>query len=63
MRIITIHNQEVEIKEFPEDEHKIKEGDLILYKDIVYRFDGYEYGTYVIATNLSTEEQVYLPHY
>ena len=40
----------------------LKEGDYIDYDGVIYRFDGYEYGTYPIATNIKTGEQEQLPH-
>ena len=42
---------------------KVKRGDYLIYKDELYRFDGYEYGTYPIATNVETDEQIELPYY
>lgn len=52
---------EVEVKDFGYEDVEV--GDFIEYDDEVYIFEGYEYGTYPIARNLKTNEQVTLPHY
>ena len=52
---------ELEVKEGFSDELKV--GEYFTYKGSVYKFDGYEYGTYPYATNLETDEQIQLPHY
>ena len=52
---------EIEVKEgFSND---LKVGEYFVYKDSVYKFDGYEYGTYPYATNLETNKQIQLPYY
>lgn len=40
-----------------------KEGDFIEYNDVIYKFLGYEYGTYPVVKNLETGETITLPHY
>lgn len=52
----------IKVKQFGIDSG-IKEGDYIEYDDIVYKFLGYEWGTYPLAENIETGEQVTLPHY
>jgi hypothetical protein len=42
---------------------KVSKGDYIEYKGEIYTFDGYDFGTYPMATNVETEEQIQLPHY
>jgi hypothetical protein len=42
---------------------KVSEGDYIEYKGEIYTFDGYDFGTSPMATNVETEEQIQLPHY
>lgn len=54
-------NVEVEVKEFGCDE--LSEGDYVEYNDVIYKFLGYEYGTYPIAENIETGETVTLPYY
>jgi hypothetical protein len=54
-------NIELEVKEGFSDELKV--GEYFVYKGEVYKFDGYDYGTYPMATNLETDEQIQLPHY
>jgi len=49
------------VKKFGVD--KIKVGDYIEYNDKVYKFEGYDYGTYPIARDIETNEQIQLPHY
>lgn len=44
-------------------EGKISKGDYIEYKNSIYVFDGYDFGTYPMATNLETKEQIQLPYY
>lgn len=56
--IITL---EVELKTL--DDKDLKKGDYIKFEGEIYRFDGYEWGTYPIATNVKTGEQRELPHY
>lgn len=45
------------------DQGIVKKGSYIEYKDEIYKFDGFDYGTYPIATNIKTEEQIELPYY
>lgn len=52
----------IKVKEFGKDSN-IKVGDYIEWEDIVYKFLGYEWGTYPLAENIETGEQVTLPHY
>jgi len=52
----------IKVKQFGIDSD-IKEGDYIEYDDIVYKFLGYEWGTYPLAENIETGEQVNLPYY
>jgi|TARA_B110000483_G_C17747792_1_gene371107 hypothetical protein len=52
---------EIEVKEGFSDELKV--GEYFVYKGEVYKFDGYEYGTYPIATNLETGKQIEPSHY
>ena len=42
---------------------KLSKGDYLEYKGQLYKFDGYDYGTYPMATNVKTGEQIQLPHY
>lgn len=42
---------------------KVSKGDYIEYENNVYVFDGYDFGSYPMATNIETEEQIQLPHY
>ena len=42
---------------------QIEIGDYIEYKDVIYKFLGYEYGTYPVGENIKTGETVTLPHY
>lgn len=42
---------------------EIEVGDFIEYNHTIYKFIGYEYGTYPIALNIETGETVTLPHY
>ena len=42
---------------------KVSKGDYLEYKGKLYKFDGYDYGTYPMATNVETGEQIQLPHY
>lgn len=51
---------EVELKSFDYD---LRPGDYFRYKDEIYRFDFWDYGTYPFATNIKTNEQIQLPHY
>lgn len=52
---------EVEIKDW--DNPDLKVGDFLEYKGEVYKFDGYEWGTYSIATHIETGKQIELPSY
>jgi hypothetical protein len=52
---------EMDVKKFGIDD--IKVGDYIEYKNEIYEFQGYDYGTYPLAKRLSDGEQVQLPHY
>lgn len=52
---------EIEVKKFGVDD--IKVNDYMEYKGIIYKFLGYEYGTYPIGENVETGETVTLPHY
>lgn len=52
---------EHEVKKFGEDD--ISVNDYIEYKDEIYKFLGYEYGTYPVAENIKTKETITLPHY
>lgn len=49
---------EVDIKDWTSD--KLRKGDFFEYKDEVYRFEGYDFGTYIIGTNIETNEQIEL---
>lgn len=40
----------------------LRSGDYIEWKDEVYKFLGWEYGTYPVAENLETGETITLPH-
>lgn len=40
----------------------VKVGELFLHNGEVYKFDGYDWGTYPMATNIDTEEQIQLSH-
>ena len=42
---------------------KVSKGDYIEYEGEIYTFDGYDFGTYPMATNVETDEQRQLPHY
>jgi len=44
-------------------EGAVNKGSYIEYKDEIYKFDGYDFGTYPMATNIKTKEQIQLPHY
>lgn len=49
---------ELELKDgFDSD---IKIGELFLHNDEIYRFDGYDFGTYPMATNIKTGKQISL---
>jgi|TARA_B110000971_G_scaffold158640_1_gene162034 hypothetical protein len=50
----------VKIKSLSDD---LKVGDFLEYKGVVYKFLGYEYGTYPIGENMETGETVTFPHY
>lgn len=52
---------EIEVKDFINDTFNV--GDYVQYKGVVYKFLGYEYGTYPIGENIETGETVTLPHY
>jgi hypothetical protein len=43
--------------------NKLKVGDFFEYNEVIYKFLGYEYGTYPIGENIETGETVTLPHY
>lgn len=47
------------IKEF---DFNLKKGDVFKYNGRIYSFDGWDYGTYPIATDYLTGEQKQLPH-
>lgn len=49
---------ETEVKDLYDE--NLKPNDLIEYKNEIYRFDGWEYGTYPYATNIKTGEQIWL---
>lgn len=51
----------IRVKKFGSEE--IQVGDYVEWEDVVYKFLGYEYGTYPIAENIETGETVTLPHY
>ena len=51
---------EIEVKEFGSEEVCV--GDYIEWKDELYIFEGYDFGTYPIAKRLSDGEQVQLPY-
>lgn len=51
----------IKVKKF--NLNKLKVGDFFEYNEIVYKFLGYEYGTYPIGENVETGETVTLPHY
>ena len=44
-------------------DNDLKVGDFIEYKEIIYKFLGYEYGTYPMGENVETGETVTFPHY
>lgn len=50
---------EVKLKDFG---HDLKPGDYFKYENIIYKFDGWDYGAHPIATNVQTNEQVQLPY-
>tara|TARA_Y100000389_G_scaffold144286_1_gene142607 strand:+ start:224 stop:400 length:177 start_codon:yes stop_codon:yes gene_type:complete len=52
---------ELEVKEGFSDDLKV--GEYFVYKGEVYQFDGYDWGTYPMATNLETGEQKKFTHY
>ena len=51
----------VKVKQFGFEEIEI--GDYVEYNNKVYKFIGYEWGTYPIAEDIETGETVTLPHY
>lgn len=51
----------IKVKKF--NLNKLKVGDFFEYNEIIYKFLGYEYGTYPIGENVETGETVTLPHY
>lgn len=53
----------VKIKVKNLSDNDLKVGDFIEYNEVIYKFLGYEYGTYPIGENLETGETVTLPHY
>jgi hypothetical protein len=44
-------------------DNDLKVGDYFEYNDVIYKFLGYEYGTYPVGENVETGETVTLPHY
>jgi hypothetical protein len=44
-------------------DNDLKVGDYFEYNDIIYKFLGYEYGTYPVGENVKTGETITLPHY
>jgi hypothetical protein len=42
---------------------KVSEGDYLEYNGELYIFNGYDFGTYPLATHIETGEQIKLPHY
>lgn len=52
---------QVDVKKW--DDSDLEVGDYIEYKGEVYKFDGYEFGTYPIATDIETGKQIELPSY
>ncbi len=54
-------NVKIKVKNLSDDDLKV--GDFVEYNEVVYKFLGYEYGTYPIGENLETGETVTLPHY
>lgn len=51
----------IKVKNLSDEDLKV--GDFIEYNEIIYKFLGYEYGTYPIGENIETGETVTLPHY
>lgn len=51
----------VKVKQFGFEE--IEVGDYVEYNNKVYKFIGYEWGTYPIGEDVETGETVTLPHY
>jgi hypothetical protein len=51
----------IKVKKF--NLNKLKVGDFFEYNEVIYKFLGYEYGTYPIGENVETGETVTLPHY
>jgi hypothetical protein len=51
----------IKVKKF--NLNKLKVGDFFEYNEVIYKFLGYEYGTYPIGENVETRETVTLPHY
>ena len=49
----------IKVKQF--DLNKLKTGDFFEYEEVVYKFLGYEYGTYPIGENVETGETINLP--
>ncbi len=54
-------NVKIKVKNLSDDDLKV--GDFVEYNEVVYKFLGYEYGTYPIGENVETGETVTLPHY
>lgn len=50
------------VKQFGSDD-TIKIGDYIEWRGTVYQFNGWDFGTYQITTNIETNEQIELPYY
>jgi hypothetical protein len=51
----------IKVKKF--NLNKLKVGDFFEYNEVIYKFLGYEYGTYPIGENVETGKTVTLPHY
>lgn len=51
----------IKVKKF--NLNKLKVGDFFEHNEVVYKFLGYEYGTYPIGENVKTGETLTLPHY
>jgi len=55
-------NIKIELEQFSPDK-SYKKGDLFYWEGGVYKFDGYDFGTYPMAENIETGEQKQLPQY
>lgn len=51
----------IKVKDF--NLSKLKVGDYFEYNNVIYKFLGYEYGTYPIGEDIETNKTVTLPHY